>query len=184
MTTKQSSIPILIFVIFSTLINADEHVRGSEKGDDILLFASSWPSDGMLLNGNWRVSQTRLSEQSTWDPLGKQSVPPPLSAAGAAKIAIAEIKKRFPTVERWLITQVGLYSVKESAEAHSERPIDIDLPNRWFYFVSAKPTDKKHAASVRSQGPHLSAIILMDGSVVTPSILEASPHPPHKPRPR
>jgi hypothetical protein len=184
MTTKQSSILIFIFAIFSTLINADEHVRGSEKGDDILLFASSWPSDGMLLNGNWRVSQTRLSEQPTWDPLGKKSVPAPLSAAGAAKIAIAEIIKRFPTVDRWRITQVGLHSVKECAEAHSERTIDIDLPDRWFYFVSAKPTDKKHAASLRSQGSHLCAVILMDGSVVTPIISEASPHPPHNYRPR
>ena len=151
-------------------------LRGQEvKSDDVLIVASSGPSNGILVNSDWRVSRDRLEKQPQWDPLNEKGAKsPPLSAAAAARIAVARIQKRFPDVKQWQVSQIGLYSLNTDADGQRREAPKPVFPNRWYYFVFVGPTDKTQAAAVKSKMQYLWAVILMDGSVVTPVFSEAA----------
>jgi hypothetical protein len=84
------------------------------------------------------------------------------------------MQKRFPAIKQWCVTEIRLHNINEGAGKQRDQTPKLVFPNRWYYFVDIEPTDKAQAAAAESQRPDLCVVVLMDGSVVTPSFSDAS----------
>ena len=121
---------------------------------------SAQPSNMLLLAEgrdnvmqNWEIPREKWRSQPKWTPLS--SAPPPLSIANAVEASEAWLRNRHTDLKKMTVSQVVLRMQSTSGSG---------VEDGWFYRVEFQP----FVAGKKVWGADLIAVVLFDGTVVTP----------------
>ena len=102
---------------------------------------------------NWEVAREKWDAQPKWTP--SSAGPPPLSVGKAVEASELWLRKRHPELTQLAVSQIVLRM--QSAAGSGTK-------DGWFYRVEFQPI----VAGKKVWGADLVAVVLFDGTVVTP----------------
>ena len=114
---------------------------------------------------SWSVSTNTLRCQPHWDGV---QFPRPLSQSNAVLIALAEVKLHYPNISSWKIENILVWNLGWDKQL---KYLGM-CSNVWYYSISIAPEDETKGIELTDTGQdvYLDQIILMDGTLVKPSI--------------
>jgi len=131
--------------------SVEEHETGSQdSGQNEIVLLTSTDNDGT--RSQFVVTADQLHQSPEWN--GKDE--PPLSMAEAISLARAEIKRKQPEYTDLALHRIAL-----------ARQVKPGVTNRWCYYVTFRENYTKP-----SMRPIPVVLFLLDGTIVTPRILE------------
>jgi hypothetical protein len=102
---------------------------------------------------NWEVPRAKWEAQPKWSPTS--NTPPPLAIAKAVELSESWLRKQHPDVSKLALSQVAMRLQSSSGSGTHDG---------WFYRVEFQPV----VAGKKLWGGDLIAVVLLDGTVVTP----------------
>jgi hypothetical protein len=139
---------------------------GSPRSDEVRVASVIGSAGSQNSFVEWYVSTNILSAQPRWDGLSSEV---PLSIGKACGLALPYVQKQVPEVQKWSIETVfaeNLYRGGETGHMYS-------YPDIWYYEITFMPTDPLEKTKIENQsfGYALTQIVLLDGTVVKPTIV-------------